>query len=118
MIRTNRERPLPQRGTSLMKLTVLLALGTIPSACAPRMPEPVTPQSRPAAAERPGVKIDARPGETRVERPDLPRTETARAKPLETRTGTASYYSDKLHNRLTASGIPYDRNSLIAAHRS
>jgi rare lipoprotein A len=118
MIRTNSEWPLPLRGTSLMKLTVLLTLGTIPSACTPRLPEPVAPQSRPATAERPGIEIDARPGETRVERPDLPRTETSRAKPLETRTGTASYYSDKLHNRLTASGVPYDRNALVAAHRS
>jgi len=31
-------------------------------------------------------------------------------------TGEASYYSDHLHGRPTASGRPYDRNGLTAAH--
>jgi len=30
--------------------------------------------------------------------------------------GEASYYSDKLHGRPTASGEPYDKNKLTAAH--
>lgn len=33
-------------------------------------------------------------------------------------TGKASYYHDSLHGRATASGEPYDRNALTAAHRS
>lgn len=32
------------------------------------------------------------------------------------KTGIASYYSDKLHGKRTASGEPYDKNSLTAAH--
>ena len=31
--------------------------------------------------------------------------------------GKASYYSDKLHGKPTASGEPYDRTELTAAHR-
>lgn len=33
-------------------------------------------------------------------------------------TGGASYYHDRFHGRLTASGEPYDRNAYTAAHRS
>ncbi len=33
-------------------------------------------------------------------------------------TGVASYYSDKLHGQPTASGEPYDKNDLTAAHAS
>ena len=32
-------------------------------------------------------------------------------------TGIASYYSDSLHGRSTASGEPYDKYELTAAHR-
>ncbi len=32
--------------------------------------------------------------------------------------GKASYYHDSLHGNLTASGTPYDKNALTAAHRS
>ncbi|MCI0512323.1 septal ring lytic transglycosylase RlpA family protein [candidate division KSB1 bacterium] len=37
---------------------------------------------------------------------------------LSTETGRASYYSDQLQGRSTASGEPYDRNKLTAAHRT
>lgn len=33
-------------------------------------------------------------------------------------TGKASFYSDKLHGRKTASGEAYDRNKMTAAHRT
>lgn len=33
-------------------------------------------------------------------------------------TGKAAYYSDKLHGNNTASGEPYDKNALMAAHRT
>lgn len=32
--------------------------------------------------------------------------------------GQASYYADSLHGNLTASGEPYDRDDLTAAHRT
>ena len=32
--------------------------------------------------------------------------------------GEASYYADSLHGNPTASGEPYDRNALTAAHRT
>lgn len=37
---------------------------------------------------------------------------------LTSQSGTASYYSDRFHGRLTASGARYDKNGLSAAHRS
>lgn len=33
-------------------------------------------------------------------------------------TGLASWYSDSLHGRTTASGEPYDKNAMTAAHRA
>ena len=36
----------------------------------------------------------------------------------EVQKGKASYYHDSLHGNPTASGEPYDRNALTAAHRS
>ena len=38
--------------------------------------------------------------------------------PQEEITGKASWYSDKLHGRVTASGALYDKTLLTAAHRS
>ena len=35
-----------------------------------------------------------------------------------TEEGVASYYHDSLHRRKTASGKPYDKNALTAAHRT
>lgn len=37
---------------------------------------------------------------------------------LEVHRGEATYYHDALHGRATASGIPYDRDAMVAAHRS
>lgn len=37
---------------------------------------------------------------------------------LETVRGTASYYADALAGNSTASGVPYDPSSLVAAHRT
>ena len=36
----------------------------------------------------------------------------------ETATGKAAYYADSLQGNKTASGEPYDRNALTAAHRT
>lgn len=35
---------------------------------------------------------------------------------LSNQTGVASYFSDKFHGKRTASGEPYDKNDLTAAH--
>lgn len=40
------------------------------------------------------------------------------AAPPQVQTGTASYYADSLNGRPTASGAPYDKNALTAAHNS
>ncbi len=42
----------------------------------------------------------------------------APAEPAVVLRGVASYYHDSLHGRTTASGQPYDRSRLTAAHRS
>jgi rare lipoprotein A len=36
----------------------------------------------------------------------------------ETERGLASYYADSLHGGMTASGEPYDKHALTAAHRT
>jgi rare lipoprotein A len=41
-----------------------------------------------------------------------------RAAPGAVETGLAAYYADRLHGRKTASGVPYDKNALTAAHRT
>lgn len=37
---------------------------------------------------------------------------------MEVQEGEASYYADSLHGNKTASGEPYDKDALTAAHRS
>jgi len=37
---------------------------------------------------------------------------------INVQTGEASYYADSLHGNKTASGKPYDKNGMTAAHRS
>jgi peptidoglycan lytic transglycosylase len=51
------------------------------------------------------------------------RQSPAAAKPnrsgsLETREGLASYYGKEFHGRITASGVRFDMNALVAAHPS
>jgi len=41
----------------------------------------------------------------------------ARSEPGGSETGLAVYYADSLHGRPTASGEPYDKQALTAAHR-
>jgi rare lipoprotein A len=40
------------------------------------------------------------------------------ATPGSTETGLAVYYADRLHGKPTASGVPYDKAALTAAHRT
>lgn len=35
-----------------------------------------------------------------------------------TTTGIATYLSDEFHGEITASGVPYDKDALVAAHKS
>jgi rare lipoprotein A len=37
---------------------------------------------------------------------------------LETRVGLASYYGEEFHGRMTASGVRFDMNAMVAAHPS
>jgi rare lipoprotein A len=64
------------------------------------------------------VKVAPGSADTGLPATDLPPPTEPRTKALETKTGTASYYSDRFHNRRTASGVPYDRNAYVAAHRT
>jgi rare lipoprotein A len=47
----------------------------------------------------------------------VPQSEPPEDPALETLTGRASYYSDRLAGRSTASGVPYDPQALTAASR-
>ncbi|MGI9319885.1 MAG: septal ring lytic transglycosylase RlpA family protein [Thiogranum sp.] len=37
---------------------------------------------------------------------------------MDVQEGEASYYADALHGNKTASGVPYDKDAMTAAHRS
>ena len=37
---------------------------------------------------------------------------------MDVQEGEASYYADALHGNKTASGVPYDKNAMTAAHRT
>lgn len=96
--RPRRERAPRARGLSLFTALSLTLLFT--SACgAP--PPPATPAgsggNRSSGAPA-GAAVAAAPGATQA--------------------GTASYYSDSLAGRPTASGEPYDPGELTAAHRT
>lgn len=101
-----------------LKLVALLAVGGVVQGCAPKVPETTAPRPRSAPVERPPVATSETPSTTTLEPIELPPPDATRTRALETLTGTASYYADKFHNRRTASGIRYDRNALVAAHRT
>lgn len=101
-----------------LKLVALLTLGSVTQGCAPKVPETTSPSPRTAPAVRPPVAASGPPSTTTLDPIELPPPDATRARALETKTGTASFYADKFHNRRTASGIRYDRNALVAAHRT
>ncbi|HEX7051975.1 MAG TPA: septal ring lytic transglycosylase RlpA family protein [Longimicrobiales bacterium] len=89
------------------------------------IPEPARPSSEPAV--RPGHTPPGDGGhaadaggraEDGAAAGEPAAAEFADRPSLETRIGVASYYADRLEGRLTASGIPYDKEALVAAHRS
>jgi rare lipoprotein A len=48
----------------------------------------------------------------------LAKAETKKYQPAESQTGIASYFNDKYHGQRTASGEPYNKFALTAAHAS
>jgi rare lipoprotein A len=48
----------------------------------------------------------------------VPLAATARLAPGDVQRGIASYYHDSLHGRETASGVPYNKSAMTAAHKS
>jgi rare lipoprotein A len=110
------EAKLVTNRSSILKVAAVLLLGASVPACATKRVAPEDPKPRRAAHPRVGAISRPKAAGGTVPRAadkSLPHTVA-----LETRTGTASYYSDKLHNRRTASGVRYDRNALVAAHRT
>jgi rare lipoprotein A len=76
--------------------------------------------AEPAGTSHPATSTPTAPPDTQdasVEQHQLEETFGAR-KALETLLGEASYYSDALAGRKTASGEPYDPHKYTAAHRS
>ena len=68
------------------------------------------------ATEQP--KVEPEPAErAQVEEKPTPNTEEKQTA-TNAEQGKASYYGDKFHGRPTASGEPYDRNKLTAAHKT
>lgn len=101
-----------------LKLIALLAVATVAWGCAKGLPETPAPLPSPTPPELPpppGAPVFV-PAELPPVEPAAPEAE--RREPLEVHTGTASYYADRFHQRRTASGQRYDRNELVAAHRS
>lgn len=110
------EAKLVTNRSSMLKVAAVLLLGASMPACAAKRVAAEDPKPRRAAQPRVGtVSRPKAAGRTVPRAADKTLPHTAA---LETRTGVASYYADKLHNRRTASGIRYDRNALVAAHRS
>ncbi len=96
------------RATGAALLAVLFSL----AGCAHRTPAPAAPlpQLRPAEPAPPPPP-SIRPSEV------SPQASSAE-EPVFTQTGVASFYAARFHGRKTASGRPYDRESLTAAHRT
>ncbi len=101
-----------------------VGLGCTPRASlAPPPTAPAAPAAARAGAPTPAAAAPASPA-TPPPRPATPRGEDALTRRYEDapalliETGQASYYSDALAGRRTASGAPYDPSALTAAHRT
>ncbi len=67
----------------------------------------------PAMASRPGTDMHA----SAQQKDTKPKGEQSKGKQAKgTRTGMASYYGKGLHGRKTASGEPFDKTDMVAAH--
>ncbi|RMF58956.1 MAG: septal ring lytic transglycosylase RlpA family protein [Calditrichaeota bacterium] len=85
---------------------------TVPEPVSPS-PSPTSPQSSSGSSSSTEKKVSEKP-EPVKETESPPSSVEA----VEIQYGKASYYADKFHGRPTASGEPYDRNKLTAAHRT
>lgn len=92
-----------------------LPLALLTAACATAPPRAADPPPAPAVPETTVRTPLPEPGSVLADSTNAPLPEPA---VLETATGQATWYSDRLAGRLTASGIPYRPEDLIAAHRS
>lgn len=110
-----------RRGVPALAVTALAGVAVLPSerevmpeetAPAPTAAVEVGEAGSPVPAEPAAVTAESAPAESDAapERATLPALEVHR--------GEATYYHDALHGRTTASGVPYDRDAMVAAHRS
>lgn len=93
-----------RRAARRSPLLVVSLLACLAVACAAQSPPPS------------GHAAHKAPSEGRTGQPGVPTGPTGRSH--ETRRGRASFIADSLDGRRTASGAPYDKHSLVAAHPS
>jgi rare lipoprotein A len=74
---------------------------------------PMLMMSACAARSAPAVPVAAAPTEPR---PPAPSATGGRSSILEVRQGLASYYGPGFEGKKTASGIPFDKTAMVAAH--
>lgn len=102
-----------RRGVPALAVTALAGIAVLPSE------RTVTPEETTPASAAP---VEAAEAPSTAETPsaaEAPAAAEALPRPvLEVHRGEATYYADALHGRTTASGVPYDRNALVAAHRT
>ncbi len=91
------ERSSPFFCVALLMVSFVVGCGSAATATAPRSPATITEATSPATN---------------------PTTASSSASSHEEERGKASYYSDRLAGRSTASGEPYDPKELTAAHRT
>jgi rare lipoprotein A len=96
-----------------MRWIALLALGVLSGACGGATPSPT---ARRAPERDSGASTQAREPERDAGAPDVRPSDPAE-RVVEVREGRASYYSDRLAGRSTASGEPYEPTELTAASR-
>jgi rare lipoprotein A len=96
-------------------LRVIPAVSVFLAACAtpPARPSPSAPPPRP----RLDTTLALSPSAGRI-LADSASAALAAPRVLESATGEATWYSDRLVGRPTASGVPYRAEDLIAAHRT
>lgn len=97
-----------------MRSVALLALVVLSGACGSATPSPTT---RRASERDSGASTQAREPGRDAGAPDVGGPSDPAERVVEVREGRASYYSDRLAGRSTASGEPYEPTELTAASR-
>lgn len=72
---------------------------------------PATVNTPPLTATRPSVEAETMPAEPAA-------AAAPEADDADIVTGIATYLSDEFHGQATASGVPYDKDAMVAAHKS